>query len=350
MVAMAVMVHSFRESLDAWTQKLLPADVYVRAGYVAQSSSLDARTVQRLRALPGVARSAVSRFAEARVAGVRRPFALIAISNDDRTIETSRWMIASFQGKQPAALPVWISEVAAEQTGRKPGELLQFELQGRMVNAYVAGVWRDYEYANGALIMELRDYREMTHDDLSNTVWFWLEDSAKESQLRDAIAAVMPRNINYDLRVPRELRRMSLAAFDRTFAITYLLESVAILIGLFGIATGISSQVVARRAELGALRHLGMRRREIARMLALEGALLGAIGVLVGLAIGLVVGWVLIFVVNRQSFHWSMDLHVPLLSLALLSAVLIATAAFIAALSGRQAMSVESVRAVKEDW
>jgi putative ABC transport system permease protein len=62
------------------------------------------------------------------------------------------------------------------------------------------------------------------------------------------------------------------------------------------------------------------------------------------------VGWVLIFVVNRQSFHWSMDLHVPLLSLALLSAVLIATAAFIAALSGRQAMSVESVRAVKEDW
>jgi putative ABC transport system permease protein len=350
MVAMAVMVHSFRESLDAWTQKLLPADVYVRAGYVAQSSGLDSRTVARLRELPGVSRTAVSRFAEARVAGVRQPFALVAISNDARTIEKSRWMVASFAGKKPGVLPVWLSEVAAERMGRKPGELLKFDLQGNPVVAYVAGVWRDYEHANGALIMELRAYRGITHDDWSNTVWFWLDDAGKESQLRAAIAAIMPHDINYDLRAPRELRKMSLAAFDRTFAITYLLEGVAILIGLFGVGTGISSQVVARRAELGALHHIGMRRREIARMLALEGALLGTIGVLVGLAMGLVVGWVLIFVVNRQSFHWSMDLHVPIFSLGLLSAILIATAAVIAALSGRQAVSAASVRAVKEDW
>ncbi len=350
MVAMAVMVQSFRQSLDDWTQKLLPADVYVRAGYVGQSASLDPNTVAQLKALSGVTRTAVSRFSEVQVQGSRVPFALMAISNEHETIAESRWMVASFAGTKPNRVPVWISEVAAERLGRKSGDEFDFDLLGHSVNAYVAGVWRDYENANGTIIMALSAYREIARDDNANTVWFWLAQGASEAHLRRAIADVMPRNINYDLRVPRELRKLSLQAFDRTFAITYLLESVAIVIGLFGIATGIGSQVIARRAELGALRHIGMRRREIVRVLALEGGLLGLIGVTVGLATGLVIGWILIFVVNRQSFHWSMDVHVPVLSLSVLSSVLVATSALIAAISGRQAMSAESVRAVKEDW
>jgi len=350
MVAMAVMVQSFRQSLDDWTQKLLPADVYVRAGYVAQSSSLDPRTVARLTQLPGTARTEVSRFAEAQVVGSREPLAVIAISNNHGTITESRWMVSSSSIKHTGGVGVWISEVAAERLGRKLDDSFSFELADRTVDAYVAGIWRDYEYANGALLMELQTYREITHDDRSNTVWFWLAKDSNESALRRAIISVMPPGINYDLRVPRELRRMSLQAFDRTFAITYLLETVAIVIGLFGVATGIGSQIIARRAELGALRHIGMRRREIARLLALEGAMLGFIGVVIGLTIGLVIGWILIFVVNRQSFHWSMDVHVPFSTLAILSVVLIATSALIAALSGRQAMITESVRAVREDW
>jgi putative ABC transport system permease protein len=350
MVAMAVMVQSFRQSLNDWTEKLLPADVYVRAGYVAQSSSLDPQTVTRLTHLPGLARTEISRFAEAQVGGSREPIVLMAVSNDRGTIEQSRWIVASFTGPKPKLTPVWISEVAAERLARRPGDLLSFELMGHAVRAYVAGIWRDYEYPNGALIMELQPYRELTQDDQANTVWFWLARNANESNLREAIAKVMPMNINYDLRVPRELRRMSLEAFDRTFAITYLLESVAITIGLFGIATGVGSQIIARRAELGALRHIGMRRRDIARLLALEGAMLGFIGVVIGLTMGLVIGWILIFVVNRQSFHWSMDVHVPVVTLAVLSLVLIATSALIAAASGRRAMSADSVRSVGEDW
>ena len=143
---------------------------------------------------------------------------------------------------------------------------------------------------------------------------------------------------------------MSLAAFDRTFAITYLLELVAVTIGLFGIAAGISAQVLARRSEFGALRHLGFTRSQVATMLAIEGSVLGALGVIVGLIAGTVISLILIYVVNRQSFHWSMDLSAPVGLLAGLSAALIAAAALIAVVSGRQAMGGEVVRAVREDW
>jgi putative ABC transport system permease protein len=85
-------------------------------------------------------------------------------------------------------------------------------------------------------------------------------------------------------------------------------------------------------------------------MLAIEGAVLGATGVVVGLLTGGVVSLILIYVVNRQSFHWSMDLAAPGTLLASLSVVLVAAAAAIAVVSGRQAMSSEVVKVVKEDW
>jgi putative ABC transport system permease protein len=84
--------------------------------------------------------------------------------------------------------------------------------------------------------------------------------------------------------------------------------------------------------------------------LAIEGAVLGTLGVLVGLLAGGAISLILIYVVNRQSFHWSMDLSAPSGLLTGLSLALIAAAALIAVISGRQAMGGEVVRAVKEDW
>ena len=98
------------------------------------------------------------------------------------------------------------------------------------------------------------------------------------------------------------------------------------------------------------LRHLGLTRRQIGWMLAQEGALAAGVGVLAGLAVGGAIGLVLIEVVNRQSFHWSMDLHVPWLSLAVFGTGLVALGAGAAVLAGRQAMRQDAVLAVREDW
>jgi len=108
--------------------------------------------------------------------------------------------------------------------------------------------------------------------------------------------------------------------------------------------------VLARRREFGVLRHLGMTRREIGRMLMAEGSLLALLGAVAGLVLGGLISLVLIYVVNRQSFNWTMDLHPPLLALVALTAALVALAALTARLSGREAMSMAPVRAVKEDW
>ena len=97
------------------------------------------------------------------------------------------------------------------------------------------------------------------------------------------------------------------------------------------------------------LRHLGITRREIAALLGAEGALLGALGAAIGLALGVAIALILIFVVNRESFHWSMELHIPWITMAILSAALVVLTAISAVLSGKYAMSKQVVMTVKED-
>jgi putative ABC transport system permease protein len=349
MVSMAIMVTSFRTSLEQWTQRVLPADVYVRLGYVGQSAHLDAGTVQRLGSLPGVAHFETARFGRAQLAP-DEPLTLVARSSKSMPIEEALWMTATAGTEAPGdAVRAWVSEAASDLYGIRAGDTFELSVAGRTVRLFAAGIWRDYEHQNGAVVIGSDDYVRLSGDTSVNTVSLWLQPGVDSRSLENAIRDLLPAT-QYDLRTPPELRKLSLQAFDRTFAITYLLELVAVLIGLFGIAAGISAQVLARRGEFGVLRHLGFTRAQIAAMLAVEGVVLGATGVVVGLLTGAVVSLILIYVVNRQSFHWSMDLAAPGTLLTFLSAVVVAAAAGIAVISGRQAMSTEVVKAVKEDW
>ena len=177
----------------------------------------------------------------------------------------------------------------------------------------------------------------------------WLAPGASPAEVIAALRA-LPGGAQLDVADPAEIRELSLRIFDRSFAVTYAMEAVAVLVGLFGLSSSLGAIVLARRREFGMLRHLGLTRRQIGGMLAAEGGLLALLGIAVGLALGGAISLVLIHVVNRQSFHWSMDVHPPYALLASLTFVLILLAVVTAVVSGREAMGMAPVRAVKEDW
>ena len=351
MVSMAIMVYSFRISLDAWMQRILPADLYVRAGSSGLTSYLDEAAQRVIAGVDGVARADFVRFQDVSLPGPGLPLTLIARPIDEAEaggiLPLRRTDTAP---APPGTVPVWASEAALDLRGFDVGTVFDLPLGGQVVQASVRGLWRDYERPGGSVVLPRDVFVSYTGDTRATTAALWLERGAAPDVVVERIQAALQREGSYEIAVPREIRRMSLRVFDRTFAVTYLLEAVAVLIGLFGISASTSSQVLARRGEFGMLRHLGVTRGEIGRMLAFEGAALGAVGVVTGLVVGFVVSLILIYVVNRQSFHWTMDVHVPWGLLAVLSGVLIAAAAITAAVSGRQAMGDDVVRAVKEDW
>jgi putative ABC transport system permease protein len=351
MVAMAIMVFSFRNSFESWMQRILPADLYVRSGGASLTSYLDEPAQRVIAAVEGVERVDFVRFQEVAMPGQGLPLTVIARPIDEerapRVLPLRR---TDPNPAPPGTVPVWASEAALDLRGFDVGTVFDLPLGGQSVRASVRGLWRDYERSGGAVVVPREVFVRYTGDTRATTAALWLRRDADPTTVASRIRAALQRGGEFEIAVPGEIRRRSLRVFDRTFAVTYLLEAVAVLIGLFGISASTSSQVLARRAEFGMLRHLGVTRGEIGRMLAFEGAALGAVGVLTGLVVGFVVSLILIYVVNRQSFHWTMDLHVPWLLLGLLSLVLIGASALTAAFSGRQAMGQDVVRAVKEDW
>jgi putative ABC transport system permease protein len=245
--------------------------------------------------------------------------------------------------------PAWISEAVAQLYGYAPGAEIELPLARAPHRFVVAGIWRDYARQHGAIVIERARYQALTGDARANDASLWLAPGASPADAMRALRA-LPGGEVLEIAGPGEIRERSLRIFDRTFAVTYALEAIAVIVGLAGLSSSVGAIVIARRREFGMLRHLGMTRGQIGAMLAAEGGLLALLGIAAGLALGGAVSLVLIHVVNRQSFNWSMDLHVPVALLAGLSAALVVLASATAWLSGREATRIGAVRAVREDW
>jgi putative ABC transport system permease protein len=202
--------------------------------------------------------------------------------------------------------------------------------------------------------MELDALQRLSGDDRVNDIALYLDPQANSAAVQQAVRDTLKQhhggNDLIEIASAEAIRARSLGIFDRSFAVTYWLQAVAITIGLFGVAASFSAQVLARRREFGLLAHLGLTRPQVLRLVASEGLVWTVLGTLAGLALGLGVSLILVFVVNPQSFHWTMDLALPWPRLIALCAAVVVSGTLTAWLAARAAASADVVRAVREDW
>jgi putative ABC transport system permease protein len=361
-VALTVMVASFRDSVAHWLDVVLPADLYVRTAVspnAADTAWFAPEFVRSVATQGGVRRVTAGRSRSLLLDPALPQVALLAREIDDP--QRSLPLVGATANAPPGRIPVYVSEAMVDLYGARVGEALP-QLEGAFASPgggtaprfFVAGVWRDYVRQSGSIVMDRPDYVRLTGDDRANDLQLWLEPGADAAQVEQRIRELAKRAVGtadgIEFASARELRATSLRIFDRSFAVTYWLQAVAIGIGLFGVAASFSAQVLARRKEFGLLAHLGLTRRQILALVAAEGAAWTAIGSAAGLGLGLAVSIVLVHVVNPQSFHWTMDLLVPWLRLLALCAAVVAAGTVTAWLAGRAAAGRDAVLAVKEDW
>ena len=351
MVAMATMVTSFRHSLDAWLNQILPADLYARAGSRGESTTtawFSERDRALLSSAPGVQRAEFSRFARVMIDPTRSAVTLLIRPFDvERPALPLIGRLRTWAPSDPP--PAWVSEAFSELYDARVGARLAIPLAGARHEFLIVGTWRDYARQTGAIALRESDYQRITGDTTRTDAALWLAPGVRANDVIDAVRDRLDV-AQAEFLQPGDIRKLSLDIFDRSFAVTYLLEVAAIVIGLIGIAATFSSQALARTREFGMLRHLGVTRAQILAQFAIEGLLVTLLGIASGLAVGFAVALVLIQVVNPQSFHWTMELHVPSGLIAALVVALLATAAATAVFAGRRAVSGDAVRAVSDDW
>jgi putative ABC transport system permease protein len=344
---------------------VLPADLYVRTATspgMGETAWLTPDFVQSVAQLPGVQRVTTQRQRALQMDPRQGTVTLISrdLGDPARTLA----LVGPVLPVPPGHTGIYVSEAMVDLHGARPGTVLH-ALSAYVAPAgrdnrppetafFVAGVWRDYARQSGAIAMDQRDYERLSEDRRVNDLALWLAEGTDPAQVQASVrqlAGVVPgRAALIEFASAGQIRATSLRIFDRSFAVTYWLQAVAIGIGLFGVAASFSAQVLARRKEFGLLAHLGLTRRQILAVVAGEGAAWTVIGALAGLLLGLAVSVVLVHVVNPQSFHWTMDLALPGWRLAALCAAVVAAGTFTAWLAARTAASQDAVLAVKEDW
>jgi len=218
-----------------------------------------------------------------------------------------------------------VSEPFATRYGKHAGDRLSLATPAGPVEFAIAGVYFDYSSDRGVVMMDnatlVRHFGEQRPTGLS----VYLKDGTRAAAVRGQMLARLGGVAGVFIHTNRSLRDEVLRIFDSTFAITYALQAIAIVVALLGIVGTLMTLVIERRRELGILRAVGAGRGQVRAMIVAEAAMLGTISQVVGLALGVLLALILVYVVNLQSFGWTIHLTIPWASLLQMSALVIVT-------------------------
>ena len=350
-VALTVMVTSFRGSVVSWLDSVLPADLYARTAQTSAAADMawfEPALLDAVAALPGVVRVQAQRVRAMQLDPSLPSVALVARELTDLNKDLP--LLAPALALPAGEVGVVVSEAVVALYGAKPGDSLLLPFAQGQHRVRVRAVSRDFARQFGAIHIDLADYRRLSGDTRLNDLALWLRPGGDIAAVQRGLRALMADASMIDFAASGELRQISLRIFDRSFAVTTYLQVVAMVIGLVGIAASLSAQVLARRKEFGLLAHLGLTRAQVLAIVVFETAAWMAAGVLMGLVLGLMVSAVLVFVVNPQSFYWTMELLLPWARLAALAAAVWLAGVMTAAFTARSAVSRSALLSVKEDW
>jgi putative ABC transport system permease protein len=319
-VGVSVMVGSFRRAVEEWLGETLQADVYVSAAALVAARNearLPRELGARLRALPGVAEGGTARGVT--LQAPEGPVFLAAL--DIGGTRGPRLLAGDPARAWPAFLEggaVVISEPFAYRRGLGPGDTLTLPTPDGPRPFPIAGVFRDYGSDAGAVLMSRRTYDRHFDDPYISSVALYAAPGVSPDTLVERVRAAIRPGEQLVVRSNRALRQVTLEVFDRTFEVTGVLRLLALVVAAFGVMSALMALELERTRELGVLRALGFTGGQVAGLVAVETGLLGLVAGLLAVPVGTALAAVLVFVINRRSFGWTMDLVLspPALALA----------------------------------
>lgn len=356
MVGVGIMIHSFRQTVEDWIGQTIMADIIVApAGWptglegTSQIQRIPMDLVEALVDIQGV--GAVDSYRTMSITIQGQPASLVA-----RNLRVhARWSRYVFVDGDSSEIllrtaqegGVLLSEVLAAKHDVEVGEAVTLMTPSGTRHFQVMGIFYDYATDGGKVVMDRELYQQVWDDPTTDVIPIYFTPGVLTQEVRGRIQQAFISQGGLTFISNADIKEEILDIFDRTFSVTYALHIIAVTIALLGIANTVLTSVLERRRELATLRAIGASRAQIRWLVLWETAYLGLVGAVQGVVAGLLMALLLVEVINRQSFGWSIRLLVPP-GLLVEAAVLAIVAAVLAGLgpavwAGRQPV-VEGLR------
>ena len=319
MIAVAVsigvdlMTHSFRHTVILWLEQTLQSDIYISVpGFTASTPTvaIDPEVIQALPGWPGVAQ--IDQQRSVTVASPLGPLQVAATDNSRLGFE--RLYLARdlppdaiWQAMQSGA--VIVSEPLANHLGlpRHGGQITLFANNGPK-SFKVVGIYYDYASSQGTVTMALDLYRQLWQDSAVTALGLRLAPGVDVDATARALQNALTARQQLLIRPNQALRQDVLAVFDRTFAITGALQVLATVVAFIGVLSALLLLQLEKQREVGILRAIGLTVRQLWGLVMLETGLMGLVAGLLSIPAGYALSLILIDVINRRSFGWTLQM------------------------------------------
>jgi putative ABC transport system permease protein len=331
MTSVGIMVGSFRQTVLTWLDGELPADLYLApAGAIGGDlhPTIGPEVADLIAKVPGVA--SVSRFRAFEIQYQGLPASVAAATYDLRKVREGPVFFSGRPGANvlselAAGNYALVSEPFANKHHLRAGDTITLRLGEQQATFRVIDIFYDYGSEAGFVLLDWNTMLRYLPESAPTNLAVYLAPGAGLEQTRSAIRRAIA-NRSLVVLSNGEIRLQALRVFDQTFAITYAVKAISIVVAIGGISGALISIVIDRRREFGVLRFLGGTSAQIRKLILVEAGLIGILANVLGLALGYVLSLVLIYVINKQSFGWTIRFHWPVeILLASLSAVYVAT-------------------------
>ncbi len=336
LISISLMILSFRKTVEIWVGQAITADIILTPATFAVSgwdSFVPSEVTRYAKRHPDV--KAVDRIHVSEMEYQGRPVLLWAATTPvllhQSRLRFVRGKEAEIIEKVTKGEEVIVSETFSLKFGIREGQDILVQTPQGPKTFAIAGVFYDYTTENGMIIIDIDRYQEIWNDSRINRTALFLRDPSRLEEVRKEMGDRFSGKYQILAVSNRELRDEILHIFDQTFSIAHALKVIAFVVAILGIVNSMLALVIERERDFGILRAIGTFKKQIQKMTLLEAQLMGMVSFSLGTVSGILLSLVLIYVINKQSFGWTIQFF-PVPSVFIQSLVLVVLAAFLAGL------------------
>jgi len=352
LISISIMILSFRKTVDLWVEQSLNGDVFIFPGsysITGYSALLPLEVSRDLPSLPGV--KAVDSFRALEVEYQGLP-ALIAAVNGQvflnmKVIRFTKGNPQAILTQFVAGQSVLVTESFSLRHRVEAGDRIRLNTPQGKKEFLISGVFYDYSTDWGLVLMEKRLYQSLWNDETIHSAGIYLNEGVSLEAFKETVRERYSKPYRLFLVSHRELRNEILKIFDQTFAITYSLEFIAIIVAILGIINSLNALIIERQRDIGILRAVGGFRRQIEKTVLIEAGMIGFFSLILGLLCGFLLSILLIYVINRQSFGWTIQFSIPPWSLIESGLVVMITSIGAGLIPARRAAKMRAVESLR---
>ncbi|HSI86025.1 MAG TPA: FtsX-like permease family protein [Candidatus Methylacidiphilales bacterium] len=352
-VGISTMIFSFRKSVENWLTQSIQADVFLSpaSSLIGVRMPIPKEVVEIAQKAPGVV--AADLYREIRIQYKQNT---VKLATFDFTQATRLTSLTVNEGPSAEILPlaakeghILVSESFSRRMKVKRGDIIPLLTTTGERNLYVAGTFPDYTSEMGLIIVDLAKYREWWRDDTVNSIALYADNDTSAQPIQDYLREKVAPYGEFSIFSNMALRFLVFRIFDQTFSVTYVLQTVGIVISALGIVLNLSILVTERRREIGLLRAAGASRKQVQAIILWEAGMIALVGAFLGIIAGLGLAAVLSYVINMSYFGWTITWATPWPFLLWLPVWVIAASIAAAYLPARKASKINIAAAVKQE-